>query len=102
MALTQEYHFDRKPHLLYSVHKLIGLLQFDQYQEQAYLLDPYLEQLFAPVVETLKTHAKKFVSSSSVTVSKWRLHRLSLLVYHFIKFRGYKTMSRSSFLLTWA
>ncbi|KAL1950308.1 hypothetical protein VTO73DRAFT_5432 [Trametes versicolor] len=79
--------------LEWLLHRNITLI-FDQYQEQAYLLDPYLEQLFAPVVETLKTHAKKFVSSSSVSVSKWRLHRLSLLVYHFIKFRGYKTMTR--------
>ncbi|KAI0632121.1 TBCD protein [Trametes polyzona] len=67
---------------------------FDTYQEQPYLLDPYLERLFEPVVGTLKSHAKKFVSSSSVPVAKWRLHRLAGLVYHFIKFRGYKTITR--------
>lgn len=70
--------------------------QFDKYQEQPYLLDPYLEQLFAPVVETLKAHAKKFVSSSTVPVVQMRLHRLSLLLYTFIKFRGYKTISTSN------
>ncbi|KAI0657425.1 TBCD protein [Cubamyces menziesii] len=69
-------------------------LIFDKYQEQPYLLDPYLEQLFAPVVETLKAHAKKFVSSSSVPVVQMRLHRLALLLYTFIKFRGYKTITR--------
>ncbi|KAI0354961.1 TBCD protein [Trametes cingulata] len=75
------------------LHRKITMI-FDKYQEQPYLLDPYLEHLFAPVVETLKNHAKKFVSSSSVAVAKWRLHLLALLVYHFIKFRGYKTITR--------
>ncbi|KAI8978670.1 TBCD protein [Trametes punicea] len=75
------------------LHRKMTLI-FDKYQEQPYLLDPYLEQLFAPVVETLKTHAKNFVSSSSSQVSKERLYRLALLLYNFIKFRGYKTITR--------
>ncbi|KAI0372156.1 TBCD protein [Pilatotrama ljubarskyi] len=75
------------------LHRKITLI-FDKYQEQPYLLDPYLEQLFGPVVETLKDHAKKFVSRSSVAVANWRLYLLALLVYHFIKFRGYKTITR--------
>ncbi|OSD07226.1 TBCD protein [Trametes coccinea BRFM310] len=69
-------------------------LIFDKYQEQPYLLDPYLEQLFTPVIETLKAHAKKFVSSSSATVSQERLYGLAMLHYNFIKFRGYKTITR--------
>ncbi|KAI9058356.1 TBCD protein [Trametes sanguinea] len=69
-------------------------LIFDKYQEQPYLLDPYLEQLFTPVIETLKSHAKKFVSSSSATVSQERLYGLAMLHYNFIKFRGYKTITR--------
>ncbi|KAI0761942.1 TBCD protein [Trametes elegans] len=70
------------------------LLIFNKYQEQSYLLDPVLEQLLSPVVETLKTHTKKFVSSSSASVSKRRLDRLASFLYNFVKFRGYKTITR--------
>ncbi|KAI0670789.1 TBCD protein [Trametes maxima] len=69
-------------------------LIFDKYQEQPYLLDPFLERLFAPVVETLKMHTKRFVSRSSTVVAQQKLYRLSELLYHFIKFRGYKTITR--------
>ncbi|KAI0822273.1 TBCD protein [Trametes gibbosa] len=75
------------------LHRKITLI-FDKYQEQPYLLDQYLEQLFAPVVETLKAHAKYFAANSSVHVSEWRIYRLASLVYHFVKFRGYKTITR--------
>ncbi|OBZ71617.1 Tubulin-specific chaperone D [Grifola frondosa] len=66
----------------------------DQYQEQAYLLDPFLEVLVAPVVERLKRHTKDFISRSNASVSPARLRRVTLLLYNFIKFRGYKTATR--------
>ncbi|KAI6129812.1 TBCD protein [Pisolithus croceorrhizus] len=48
-----------------------------EYQEQSYLLDPYLENLVVPVAECLRAHAR------------------TQLLYNYIKLRGYKTISRS-------
>ncbi|KAF5311690.1 hypothetical protein D9611_009412 [Ephemerocybe angulata] len=72
--------------------KLIRTL--DEYQEQAYLLDPYLEQLVEPVVERLKYHARTLVADPSRKVSQTRFHFLTALLYHYIKFRGSKTIAR--------
>ncbi|TDL17863.1 ARM repeat-containing protein [Rickenella mellea] len=66
----------------------------DQYQEQPYLLDPYLEQLVIPVAQALKGHAKDFVTGQSTAYSSNRLNRLALLMYSYIKFRGYKSITR--------
>lgn len=70
-------------------------LKLDEYQEQAYLLDPFLEELVAPVVECLKAHAKvKIANNPDASISESRVGRLALLLYNYIKFRGYKTISR--------
>ncbi|KAI0720503.1 TBCD protein [Cerioporus squamosus] len=67
---------------------------FNSYQEQSYLWDPYLEELVAPVVDKLKTHAKEFVANKPSVISQSRLDFLASLLYLFIKFRGYKTITR--------
>ncbi|KAF8133796.1 TBCD protein [Boletus edulis] len=58
-----------------------------EYQEQSYLLDPYLEDLVIPVAECLRTHAR------TVHIRPI-LGRLADLLYNYIKFRGYKTITR--------
>ncbi|KAJ7600517.1 TBCD protein [Mycena floridula] len=65
----------------------------DHYQEQSFLLDPFLESLVVPVVDCLKSHAKSSVSDK-VSPSPARIERLSLLLYGYIKCRGYKTITR--------
>ncbi|KIK69557.1 hypothetical protein GYMLUDRAFT_79682 [Collybiopsis luxurians FD-317 M1] len=72
--------------------KLVDIL--DEYQEQSYLLDPLLEELVTPVVECLKSHANNFLSSTSRRESGFRIWRLSMLLYAYTKFRGYKTIIR--------
>jgi hypothetical protein len=69
-------------------------VKLDEYQEQSYLLDPYLEQLVVPVVESLKYHAKVSVSATGPILTD-RVGRISGLLYQYIKCRGYKTISQS-------
>ncbi|KAJ7288359.1 TBCD protein [Mycena rebaudengoi] len=67
----------------------------DEYQEQAYLLDPFLEQLVSPVVECIKHHAKAAVANSELSnTSAARIERVAALLYSYIKSRGYKTIIR--------
>lgn len=72
--------------------------KLDEYQEQSYLLDPFLEHLVVPVAECLKSHAKVSVSAPG-TVFTSRVGRVALLLYQYIKCRGYKTISQSRALL---
>ncbi|KAH7921320.1 ARM repeat-containing protein [Leucogyrophana mollusca] len=65
-------------------HRLCGIL--GEYQEQSYLLDPYLEDLVIPVADSLRTHAKARTSKTIGTSSSSRVGRLADLLYHFIKF----------------
>jgi hypothetical protein len=83
--------------------QLVDDEKVDEYQEQSYLLDPFLEQLVVPAVEKLKAHAKTLVINPSTPVSHARLDRVAQLLYNYIKFRGYKTISRfpSLFLFTY-
>ena len=67
---------------------LHALQQLDQYQEQAYLLDPYLEELVNPVMEEFKQLVRAPDSARNDS-----LCLLSLVLYHYIKFRGYKSIS---------
>ncbi|KAJ2930914.1 hypothetical protein H1R20_g6182, partial [Candolleomyces eurysporus] len=69
-------------------------LTFSEYQEQSYLLDPYLDQLVKPVVERVKYLTRTVVAEPGRTVSRSRVQYLTLLIYHYIKFRGYKTIVR--------
>ncbi|KAJ6559228.1 TBCD protein [Mycena vulgaris] len=69
----------------------------DEYQEQAHLLDPFLEQLVSPVVECIKRHAA-VVAQNSVNAedntNPARIERVALLLYNYVKSRGYKTIIR--------
>ncbi|TFY52216.1 hypothetical protein EVJ58_g10139 [Rhodofomes roseus] len=66
----------------------------DEYQEQAYLLDPFLDSLITPVVDCLKSHVKTFVETKQPPESSERLNWVADHMYHYIKFRGYKTITR--------
>ncbi|KAI5896933.1 ARM repeat-containing protein [Schizophyllum commune H4-8] len=67
--------------------KLLAIL--DEYQEQPYLADPFLSDLVSPVVDAIKAHARTPAAKSTT-----RIFRLSSLLYHYVKFRGSKTITR--------
>ena len=68
-------------------------MQINSFQEQPYLLDPYLEEMVLPIVETLKSHVKVLVTADPENVRvTFRFVRICSLLYTFIKFRGYKTI----------
>ncbi|KAI0031394.1 TBCD protein [Vararia minispora EC-137] len=68
---------------------------FAEYQEQSFLLDPFLEGLVTPVVEKLKTRAALWVDTKPDNIpSTNALHRLAFLLYQYIKFRGHKMIVR--------
>ncbi|KAL5520109.1 hypothetical protein ACEPAG_1769 [Sanghuangporus baumii] len=66
----------------------------DEYQEQANLLDPYLERLVVPVAHTLRDHVLQVTSGDARSFSMVRVNRLAWAMYIFIKVRGYKTIVR--------
>ena len=70
--------------------------QLSEYQEQAYLLDPFLEQLVLPVVSKFKDciQNETLVNDASGGYGT-RTGGLSNLLYNYVKFRGYKTISQS-------
>ncbi|KAF9808522.1 hypothetical protein IEO21_07853 [Rhodonia placenta] len=72
---------DREESIL--LNKLIGTL--NEYQEQAYLLDPFLEQIVTPVVEALKRHARALIEDRSTDVKGTRVSRVAQLLYTYIK-----------------
>lgn len=51
------------------------------------------------MVDKLKGHAKDFVAHKPPVVSQSRLDLLASLLYFFIKFRGYKTISELLWIL---
>ncbi|KAF9267451.1 TBCD protein [Marasmius fiardii PR-910] len=65
-----------------------------EYQEQSYLLDPFLERLVTPVLDRLRAHAKDVVLGQNLRSSSARLERITRLLYGYIKFRGYKAIIR--------
>lgn len=90
-----------------ALKSLMGIL--DLYQEQSYLLDPYLDTLVKPPVNALQEivrlqYAARSSSSSStlsappssqgrtIDGSRSEMERLARLLYYFTKVRGYKTI----------
>ncbi|KAI0732028.1 TBCD protein [Fomitopsis betulina] len=65
-----------------------------EYQEQPYLLDPFLESLVTPVIECLRNQVKTFVETKQTPEDTTRLKWVAEHMYQYIKFRGYKTISR--------
>ena len=84
---------------------LTGLFQFAEYQEQAYLLDPFLEELVGPIVKKFKSYTQGLANSTfrleNIATFDSRLElaapltRVSSLLYNYLKFRGHKTISQS-------
>ncbi|KAG2361705.1 TBCD protein [Suillus spraguei] len=70
------------------------IMIFGEYQEQSYLLDPYLESLVSPVAECLRKYAMTCVNARGAQSSRSRVERLADLLHNYIKFRGYKTITR--------
>ncbi|KAF8583340.1 ARM repeat-containing protein [Ramaria rubella] len=66
----------------------------EEYHEQAYLLDPFLERMVTPVVEVFKSHATGYIaarlSGNDESYSSERLNNTTFLLYLFIKCRGRK------------
>ncbi|KAL4251881.1 Tubulin-folding cofactor D [Abortiporus biennis] len=76
-------------------HTLLRLKQiFHEYQEQSFLVDPYLESLLVPVVEQLKGITRRPKPLDGTTPEGLSTIRLAVLLYDYIKFRGYKTITR--------
>ncbi|KAF8957293.1 tubulin folding cofactor D C terminal-domain-containing protein [Flammula alnicola] len=59
-------------------------VMLDEYQEQSYLLDPYLEDMVAPVVERLKDFAKACIANPSLKYSPWRVDTIARVLYSYI------------------
>jgi len=68
------------------------------------LLDPFLEELVAPVVKKFKFYAQSLadgdvsledIATFGPELSSAPLTRVSYLLYNYFKFRGYKTISQS-------
>lgn len=56
-------------------------------------MDPYLEEMVFPIVETLKSHVKVLAAADPEDVRvTYRFARVCSLLYTFIKFRGYKAI----------
>ncbi|KAI0086506.1 ARM repeat-containing protein [Irpex rosettiformis] len=68
--------------------KLTSILA--EYQEQSYLLDPFLESLVDPVVVQLK----KSITNLNASESSQRIGLVAHLLYLYINFRGYKSITR--------
>ncbi|KIK93339.1 hypothetical protein PAXRUDRAFT_145292 [Paxillus rubicundulus Ve08.2h10] len=77
----------------YDLLRRLGMI-LGQFQEQSYLLDPYLEGLVIPAAECLRAHARACTSDPTITSSMSRVGRLADLLYNYIKFRGHKTITR--------
>ncbi|KAG2155948.1 tubulin folding cofactor D C terminal-domain-containing protein [Suillus bovinus] len=65
------------------------IMIFGEYQEQSYLLDPYLESLVSPVAECLRRYAITCVNARGSQSSSGRVERLADLLHNYIKFRGF-------------
>lgn len=65
----------------------------NEYQEQSYLLDPWLEKIVVPPVERFRTYA--FAKASENLPTKLVTEEakgLSWIIYYIITTRGYKTI----------
>lgn len=66
----------------------LSALQLDEYQEQSYLLDPHLDRLINPLLQTFRRHVRK----AGASLNTARVGRLAELLYFFTKVRGAKTV----------
>ena len=73
--------------------RLLILLKLAEYQEQAYLLDPFLERLVTPVVEQFKAS----IIDTAPEQNAENIGHLAILLYYYVNFRGYKAISELHF-----
>lgn len=67
----------------------------DEYQEQPYLLDPWLEKIIGPPVERFRAYAFAKVSEENPTIIVTpRIKRLSYIIYYITKTRGHKVIGK--------
>ncbi|ELU39008.1 TBCD protein [Rhizoctonia solani AG-1 IA] len=65
----------------------------DEYQEQPYLLDPFLNKMVEPVVEELKNVIRIVIEYEEINEQKTtRLYQLATLMYWYSKTRGMKSI----------
>ncbi|KIO29269.1 hypothetical protein M407DRAFT_21660 [Tulasnella calospora MUT 4182] len=76
----------------YDLYRRIAMI-LDSYQEQSYLLDPFLERMLMPPLQKFKERARRMVEGKASYDGKaWQ--GLPSLIYHLIKTRGAKTAVR--------
>ncbi|KAF8713101.1 Tubulin folding cofactor D C terminal, partial [Rhizoctonia solani] len=69
------------------------LTALDEYQEQPYLLDPFLNKMVEPVVEELKNVIRIVIEYEEINEQKTtRLYQLATLMYWYSKTRGMKSI----------
>ncbi|PWN32854.1 ARM repeat-containing protein [Meira miltonrushii] len=74
-----------------ALRKLTAIL--DRYQEQNYLLDPYLEAIVGPPVRALQQCTFQSLKGGEASSQIFDdVQRLARLLYHYTKVRGYKTI----------
>ncbi|KAF8327012.1 ARM repeat-containing protein [Cantharellus anzutake] len=71
-------------------------LLLDEYQEQAWLLDPYLERMLTPPIESLRNYTHQYVRTEAKKRPRIssRVTQLAMLIYWITKTRGHKTVAR--------
>jgi hypothetical protein len=70
--------------------------QCDQYQEQSFLLDPWLDKIVVPPVEAFRQYIAKVVSEDREELISERFFRLARIIYQIVKTRGYKTIGNDA------
>ncbi|CAG7853286.1 Tubulin-specific chaperone D AltName: Full=Beta-tubulin cofactor D; Short=tfcD; AltName: Full=SSD-1; AltName: Full=Tubulin-folding cofactor D [Serendipita indica DSM 11827] len=83
--LKQHAHFEK-------AEEFLGYLKTGEYQEQAYLLDPWLERIIGPPIEAIRRHASEVVASGKQYTPAMNMSSLATIIYQIIKTRGYKTI----------
>jgi hypothetical protein len=85
----------RLPKLYFFRHNALNfaLTKLGEYQEQSYLLDPFLESLVTPVAECFKSHVKSSIMDDRRRGCLNRVERITLLLHGYMNARGYKTIS---------
>ncbi|KAG8955854.1 hypothetical protein FRC04_006301 [Tulasnella sp. 424] len=76
----------------YNAYRRMAMI-LDSYQEQSYLLDPFLEKMMNPLLQKFKDRARRMVEGkASYDRKMWQ--GLPSLIHHLIKTRGAKTAVR--------
>jgi hypothetical protein len=65
------------------------------YHEQSYLLDPFLDQLINPLMESLRTFLTSPNARAETPVLE-RANRVAELLYSYMNCRGYKAIRSSA------